>query len=77
MKTHTSGDEKASFVFRMHERVGGLIQVCVSELPVALPRLSDLHDELAILRELEDLMILRAVPSNPHKALVVDVDAVL
>jgi hypothetical protein len=40
----------SSFVLRVHERVGGLIQILRVGVALALPRLADLHDELAGLR---------------------------
>ncbi len=43
----------------------------------ALPLPPDLHEELAVARELQEVRILVAVAANPHVVLVVDEDAVV
>ena len=42
-----------------------------------LARMADLQQELALLRELQDLRVPRIVAANPDVALVVDRDAVV
>ena len=49
----------------------------MSLLPRALALMADLHQELALARELQDLRVLLAAAAQPHVVLVVDVDAVL
>src|SRR5450759_4052501 len=39
--------------------------------------MADLHQELAVLGEFQNLRVLGAVASDPHVALVVDVDAMV
>ena len=48
-----------------------------SLLPAFLPERADLHQELAVLGELEQVRVLLAVAADPDVALVVDVDAVV
>ena len=73
---------------RMHPHIGGAMQVRGVGVALALVALADLHDELAVLRELQELIVgdrLEAgqavgravVAADPDEALVVDVDAVL
>ena len=49
----------------------------MSLLPLALALTPDLHQELALARELQDLRVLVAAAAEPHVVLVVHVDAVL
>ncbi len=44
---------------------------------LALAELADLHQELAVLGELQDVRVGPAVSANPDVALVVDEDAVI
>ena len=48
-----------------------------SLLPAFLPHVAHLHQELAVLGELQDLGVFLAVAADPHVAFVVDVDAVI
>ena len=61
----------------MHERVGRLIEVLGVGVAAAPSGAADLHDELAVFGELQDLMVVRAVAADPHEALRVYVNAVL
>jgi hypothetical protein len=82
----TVGDEQ--FVGRLvHPDVGGPVQVGRVVVALALVALADLHDELAVLRELQELIVgdrlevldavgRAVVAAEPDEALVVDVDAV-
>ena len=49
----------------------------MSLLPLFLPLPADLHEELAVLRELQDVRVGAAVAADPDVALVVDGDAVV
>ena len=42
-----------------------------------MPKRADLHQELAVLGELQDVRVLLAVAADPDVALVVDMDAVV
>ena len=59
------------------DHVGGGTQVLcvVAAAPVALP--ADLHQELSLPRELQDVRVLVAPGAKPDMVLRVDVDAVL
>ena len=61
----------------IHEGVGGLIQVLRIGVAFALSGLADLHHELSVLCELQDLMILGSVAANPDELFVIDVNAML
>ena len=74
--------------FAMHPHVGGLLQV--ERIGVAFARrgFADLHDEFAVLRELEQLIVAHrlqagqrargaVVAAYPYKTFVIDVDAML
>ena len=56
--------------------LAGAPRLSVSLLPLALALMADLHQELALARELQDVRILVAAGAEPHVVLVVDVDAV-
>ena len=69
-----------------HERlVGALVERDLRHAPEVLEiravhlllRRADLHQELAVVRELEDVRIADAVSADPHVVLVVDRDAVV
>ena len=73
---------------RQHPRIRGAMQVRGVGVTLALVALADLHDELAVERELQQCVVghrLQArdargravVAADPGEALVVDVDAVL
>jgi hypothetical protein len=73
---------------RIHPQVRCSVQILCVSIPLALVTLTDLHDEFAVLRELQDLIICNAlepgqairgtvVSADPYEALVVEMDAVL
>ena len=61
---------------RMHERVRGLVDVLGVLVALALAFAADLHHKLAVLRELHQVMIRRAIAAQPYEALRVGVDTV-
>ena len=61
----------------VHRNVGRRAQPLGRIAVVALPRLADLQDELAVHGELEELAVLLAVAGKPDEIVVVDEDAVL
>ena len=70
----------------MHEHVGGLMDVHRVRIAGALAALADLHDELPVLRELQDHVVgaaarrrlgPAAVAADPDESLRIDRDAVL
>jgi hypothetical protein len=61
----------------MHERVGRLIEILGVGVAAAFSGAADLHDELTVPGELQDLMIVRPVAADPHEAFRIDIDAVL
>jgi hypothetical protein len=61
----------------VHRDVGRRSQPLGRIAVVALPRLADLQDELAVHGELEELAVLLAVAGKPDEIVAVDEDAVL
>ena len=73
---------------RMHPHVRRPVDILCVSIALALVAVADLHDELAVLRELQHLVIGHRleprqsvggtiVPAHPHEALVVEMDPVL
>src|SRR6516165_2856045 len=73
---------------RVYPHVCRPVQVCGVGIALALVAVADLHDELAVLRELQELIVgdrlqarqavgRAAVAADPDEALVVDMNAVL
>jgi hypothetical protein len=58
----------------MNERVCRRVQVVRIGIPLALPSFSNLHDELSVFREFQNLVVLGPVATDPDELPVVDVD---
>src|SRR5688572_12308766 len=61
---------------RVYEGICRLIEVLRIGVAAASSGTADLHDERAVLGELQDLMVVGAVATDPHEASWIDVDAV-
>src|SRR5262249_59744576 len=62
---------------RIHHHVRRPSELRAAAAAFGLAGAADLHQELALRRELEDLVVLLAVAGDPDIALRIDVDAVL
>ena len=63
--------------FLVEEQARGTADVLGVVAPLVLSRVADLHQELAVARELQDLVLFLRASRQPHVVLVVDEDAVL
>ena len=63
--------------FRVDKNLGNATEVLRVIAAARLAGVAELSDELAVLRELQHLGIVRAVSADPHVAFVVDRDAVI
>src|SRR6516225_2711983 len=62
---------------RIDPNLGGTAEILRVVAALVAAEMADLHQELAVLGEFEDLRVLLAVAADPDIALVVDMDAVI